>query len=103
MPLEDYRKLDEVHNIGSFLCLRAVLQIMLQQVPRPMPVTGRPTVSSPRHMSRGSVVILTSLASEGTFLGVGNYIAAKHAVKGLVQTAGELLVSLQIKDRKPSY
>ena len=33
-------------------------------------------------MSRGSIVILTSLASEGTFLGVGNYIAAKHAVKG---------------------
>lgn len=84
--------MDEVHNIGSFLCLRAVLQIMLQQVPRPMPIAGRPTTSSPRHMSRGSIVILTSLASEGTFLGVSNYIAAKHAVKGLVQTAGKLIV-----------
>lgn len=92
MPLADYRSLDEVHNIGSFLCLRTVLQTMLQQVPRPMPVAGRPTVSSPRHMSRGSIVILTSLASEGTFLGVGNYVAAKHAVKGLVQTAGELAI-----------
>ena len=53
---------------------------------------GRPTVSSPRHMSRGSIVIFTSLASQGTFLGVGNYVAAKHAVKGLVQTAGELAI-----------
>lgn len=92
MPLADYRSLDEVHNIGSFLCLRTVLQTMLQQVPRAMPVAGRPAVSSPRHMSRGSIVILTSLASEGTFLGVGNYVAAKHAVKGLVQTAGELAI-----------
>ena len=89
MPLEDYRELDEVHNIGSFLCLRTILQTMLQQVPRPMPVTGRPTASSPRHMSRGSVVILTSPGSGGTFLGVGNYIAAKYAPKGLVQTAGK--------------
>ena len=95
MPLEDYRKLDEVHNIGCFLCLRTVLQTMLQQVPRPMPVIGRPTASSPRHMSRGSIVILTSLASEGTFLGVGNYIAAKHAVKGLVQTAGKFAIALK--------
>ena len=37
--------------------------------------------------------MITSLASEGTFLGVGNHIAAKHAVKGLVQTAGELAVT----------
>ena len=81
--------MDEVHNIGSFICLRKVLQKMLQQAPQPMPVAGRLTTSSPRHMSRGSIVILTSLASEGTFLGVGNYIAAKHAVKGLVQTAGK--------------
>lgn len=36
--------------------------------------------------------MLTSLASEGTFLGVGNYVAAKHAVKGLVQTAGKLAI-----------
>lgn len=89
MTLEEYRTMDEVHNIGSFLCVRKILQIMLQQELRCMPVHGRSTVSSPRHMSRGSIVILTSLASEGAFLGVGNYIAAKHAVKGLVQTAGE--------------
>ena len=84
--------MDEVHNIGSFICLRTVLQKMLQQAPQPMPVAGRLTTSSPRHMSRGSIVILTSLGSEGTFLGVGNYIAAKHAVKGLVQTAGKLAI-----------
>ena len=88
MTLEEYRTMDEVHNMGAFLCVRAILRIMLEQTPRPMPVAGRPKTSSPRHMSRGSIVIVTSLASEGAFLGVGNYIAAKHAVKGLVQTAG---------------
>ena len=94
MTLEDYRSMDEVHNIGAFLCLRTVLRKMLQQAPQPMPVIGRPSVSSPRHMSRGSIIILTSLASEGAFLGVGNYISAKHAVKGLVQTAGKRVDAL---------
>ena len=88
MTLEEYRSMDEVHNIGAFLCVRAVLQTMLQQVPQAMPVAGRAMASSQRHMSRGTITILTSLASEGAFLGVGNYSAAKHAVKGLVQTAG---------------
>ena len=92
--------MDEVHNIGSFLCLRTVLQKMLQQTPQPMPVAGRVTTSSPRHMSRGSIVMLTSLASEGTFLGVGNYIAAKHAVKGLVQTAGKLAIPRKLRIKR---
>ena len=89
MTLEEYRAMDEVHNIGSFLCVRAVLQAMLQQEPRAMPLGGRSPASSRRGESRGSIVVLTSLASEGAFLRVGNYIAAKHAVKGLVQTAGK--------------
>lgn len=79
MTLDEYRDMDKVHNIGSFLIMRAVLKVMLEQELR---VIGRAS-------SRGSIVILTSLASEGAFLGVGNYIAAKHAVKGLVQTAGK--------------
>ena len=99
MTLEDYHSLDEIYNIGSFLCVRTVLQTMLQQEPQPMPVVGRPTISSRSHMSRGSIVILTSLASEGTFLGVGNYIAAKHAVKGLVQTAGESAIPCKRRTR----
>lgn len=71
---------------------------MLQQEPQPMPVVGPPTLSSPRHISRGSIVILTSLASEGTFLGVGNYIAAKqHAVKGA--DSGRECNSLQTKGK----
>ena len=81
--------MDEVHNIGGYLCVRTILQTMLKQAPRQMPLAGRPHVSSPRSMSRGSVIILTSFASEGTYLGAGNYIAAKHAVKALVQTAGK--------------
>jgi len=89
MILQDYRSMDEVDNIGGFLCVQKTLQIMLQREPRPMPAAGRPTGPSPRHMSRGSIVILTSFASEGAFLGVRNYISAKHAVKEPVQTAGK--------------
>jgi 3-oxoacyl-[acyl-carrier protein] reductase len=84
MSLETYRSMDEVHNIGCFLVVREVIRAMTSQEP----------VSTKRqNQTRGSIVLLTSLASEGAFLGVGNYIAAKHAVKGLVQTAGESLLS----------
>ena len=92
--------MDEVHNIASFICLRTVLQTMLLQKPQPMPVAGRLTTSSPRHMSKGSIVILTSIASEGTVWGTGNYIAAKHAVKGLVQTAGELGIPRKLRIKR---
>ncbi|KOS43727.1 hypothetical protein ACN38_g5375 [Penicillium nordicum] len=78
MSLETYRTMDEVHNIGCFLVVREVIRAMISQE---LVLTRR---QSP---TRGSIVVLTSLASEGAFLGVGNYIAAKHAVKGLVQTA----------------
>jgi NAD(P)-dependent dehydrogenase (short-subunit alcohol dehydrogenase family) len=70
MPIEDYRAQVEVHNIGGFLFLRTALKALAEQD------------------VKGSVVLLTSLASEGAFIGVGNYTAAKFAVKGLVQTAG---------------
>ncbi|KAL1863749.1 putative secondary metabolism biosynthetic enzyme [Paecilomyces lecythidis] len=82
MTLDEYRDMDEVHNIGSFLIMRAVLKVI-----------------------RGSIVILTSLASEGAFLGVGNYIAAKHAVKGLVQTAAieNARKGIRINAVAPSY
>ncbi|RAK74701.1 SDR family NAD(P)-dependent oxidoreductase [Aspergillus fijiensis CBS 313.89] len=82
MSLEAYRSMDEVHNIGCFLVVREVIRAMASQKPIESITAGRR-----RKPARGSIVILTSLASEGAFLGVGNYIAAKHAVKGLVQTA----------------
>ncbi|KAH9909482.1 short-chain dehydrogenase/reductase SDR [Xylariomycetidae sp. FL2044] len=82
MSLDEWRRLDEVHNIGCFLLIRAALRVMDAQDPKaPEPPVNR------RPPTRGAIVILTSLASEGAFLGVGNYVAAKHAVKGLVQTA----------------
>lgn len=82
MSLEDWRSLDEVHNIGCFLLTRAALRVMDGQDPV-MPVS----TAGDRPLVRGAIVILTSVASEGTFLGVGNYITAKHAVKGMMQTA----------------
>ncbi|KAI1409641.1 short-chain dehydrogenase/reductase SDR [Hypoxylon sp. FL1857] len=79
LSLADWRSLDDVHNIGCFLLTRAALRVMDQQEPV-TPIPDRAPV-------RGAIVILTSLASEGAFLGVGHYIAAKHAVKGMVQAA----------------
>ncbi|KAF2967398.1 hypothetical protein GQX73_g6141 [Xylaria multiplex] len=80
MSLADWRSLNEVHNIGCFLLTRAVLRVMDKQA-----AVEPISTFSDRPPIRGAIVMLTSLASEGTFRGVGNYIAAKHAVKGMVQ------------------
>ncbi|KAL8824812.1 MAG: hypothetical protein Q9170_008032 [Blastenia crenularia] len=79
--LSDYRAMIESHNIGSFLCIRAVLRVMLEQGPKMMVVAGRKTISTPRHLSRGSIVIVTSLAAESVAMGMGAYASAKKAVK----------------------
>jgi NAD(P)-dependent dehydrogenase (short-subunit alcohol dehydrogenase family) len=81
MSIDDYRAQIEVHNVGGFLFLRTALQTLLEQEPC--------TFTGSRYPTRGSIVLLTSLASEGAFIGVGNYTAAKYAVKSLVQTAGK--------------
>ncbi|KAI1097531.1 short-chain dehydrogenase/reductase SDR [Jackrogersella minutella] len=82
MPLAEWRSLDDVHNIGCFLLTRAALRVMDKQD------TINPfQTADNRPSTRGSIVMLTSVASEGAFPGVGNYVTAKHAVKGMVQTA----------------
>lgn len=81
MTLASFRGQDDVHNIGCFLMTRAALRVMDKQDA----IVPNPTVN--QSPVRGSIVILTSIASEGVFLGAGNYNAAKHAVKGMVQTA----------------
>lgn len=85
MSLEAHRSMDEVHNIGCLLVVREVIRAMISQ---------DPVLTRRQNQARGSIVVLTSLALEGAFLGVGNYIAAKHAVKGVVQTAGKSLFCL---------
>lgn len=100
MSLADWRSLDEVHNIGCFLLSRAVLRVMdKQDAVEPISPFGD------RHPVRGAIVMLTSLASEGTFRGAGNYIAAKHAVKGMVQTAAIENASrgIRVNAVAPSY
>ncbi|GAD91508.1 oxidoreductase, short-chain dehydrogenase/reductase family [Paecilomyces variotii No. 5] len=95
MSQDEYRDMDEVHNIGSFLIIRAMLKAMLQQELRGI---GRSS-------SRGSIVILTSLASEGVYIGVGDYSSAKRSVKGLVQTAAieNARKGIRINAAAPSY
>lgn len=90
MSTEQYQFQVEVHNLGGFFFLRSSLQMMLEQDLKKL--TGA------RYPSRGAIVLLTSLASEGAFKGVGNYTAAKFAVKGLVQTAGKKALLNCIKD-----
>ncbi|KAI0447748.1 3-oxoacyl-reductase [Xylaria telfairii] len=100
MSLADWRSLDEVHNIGCFLLTRAVLRVMDKQVAvEPISIFGdRPPI-------KGAIVMLTSLASERTFWGAGNYIAAKHAVKGMVQAAAVENASrgIRVNAVAPSY
>ena len=60
---------------------------MLQQELRNMSITDRSNTVLFKHMSRGSIVILIFLASNEVFLDIENYVAAKYAVKDLVQTA----------------
>ncbi|KAI0021212.1 short-chain dehydrogenase/reductase SDR [Xylariomycetidae sp. FL0641] len=100
MSLADWRSLDDMHNIGCFLLTRAALRAMDRQEPATLTTT-----TDERPPSRGVIVMLTSLASEGAFLGVGNYIAAKHAVKGMVQTAAIENASrgIRVNAVAPSY
>lgn len=100
MSLADWRSLDDVHNIGCFLLTRAGLRVMDKQA-AVEPISA----FSDRPPIRGAIVMLTSLASEGTFRGVGHYVAAKHAVKGMVQTAAIENASrgIRVNAVAPSY
>ncbi|KAI0470434.1 short-chain dehydrogenase/reductase SDR [Xylariaceae sp. FL0804] len=97
MSLADWRSLDDVHNIGCFLLTRAALRVMDKQERKVLVPESSP--------ARGAIVMLTSLASEGAFLSVGNYIAAKHAVKGMVQTAAieNAARGIRVNAVAPSY
>lgn len=71
---------------------------MLAQEPRTITLPGRQRSTTGRSEIRGTIVIVASLASEGGYMGVSPYVAAKHAVKGLVQTCGQSL-QIQIEPR----
>lgn len=90
MSLSQYRSMDEEHNIGSFLTLREALRTMSHQEESDitLPVGGTFNRSN-RGISRGTIVMVASLSSKGGAQGAAHYVAAKHAVEGLVQTAGK--------------
>ena len=91
MTPAEYCEENDLHNVGAFLCIRSVVRTMRQQKVRAFTVPGRiatPSSSrSPYRLGCGSIVILSSLASQGAVREVGGYTAAKHAVEGLVKTA----------------
>ncbi|KAI1087990.1 short-chain dehydrogenase/reductase SDR [Rostrohypoxylon terebratum] len=80
--LTEWRRLDDEHNIGCFLLTRAALRVMDRQDA----IILSPAMAN-RSPVRGTIVMLTSMVSEGPVLGAGNYNAAKCAAKGMVQTA----------------
>ncbi|KAL9616518.1 MAG: hypothetical protein Q9160_008611 [Pyrenula sp. 1 TL-2023] len=100
------RMVDQAKAFGGCIdYFMTTARIMLEHEPRQVPAFGRTLRTSARHMIKGSIVVLTSLASEGAFTGVGNYVAAKHAVKGLVQTAAleNARKGIRVNAVAPSY
>ena len=70
----DFRRVLDVNLVGAYLCLRAVLAVMLQQEPRPL---------------RGHVVNVASVQGKEGMPLAGAYAASKAALIALTKTAGK--------------
>jgi NAD(P)-dependent dehydrogenase (short-subunit alcohol dehydrogenase family) len=77
-PEEDFDRVMAVNVKGTFLCLRAVLPLMLER-------------------GSGSIVNLSSVAGERGLQGTAAYIASKHAVLGLTRNAAAEVAGMGIR------
>jgi len=85
----EFLRTQNVNVTGTFYCVRAALAVMRAQEARPNfsgPGSGSPAT---RGHTRGTVVALGSALSVGAAPGFMQYTTSKHAVVGLVKTAGE--------------
>ena len=80
--------MDDVHNVGAFVCLREVIKKMRSQQTL---MEHEPALPDPTYEFQFAIVVVTSTTAEGGHAGVGPFAAAKHAQKSLVETAGVLL------------
>lgn len=76
----------KVNALGSFLVTKHVSAAMKKQpVPPPQKFPGD---EAPRCPARGSIVLMGSANSVAPMPHVVQYVASKHAVAGIVKTAG---------------
>jgi NAD(P)-dependent dehydrogenase (short-subunit alcohol dehydrogenase family) len=76
-----FRRVIEVNLIGAYLCLRAVLDVMRRQEPRPL---------------RGHIVNIASIQGKEGMPRAGAYSASKAALIALTKTAGKETAALGI-------
>ena len=76
-----FRQVLEVNLVGSYLCLRAVLDVMRRQAPRPL---------------RGHVVNVASIQGKEGMPLAGAYSASKAGLIALTKTAGKECAALRI-------
>lgn len=76
---ETYRDVQSVNTDGVFFCMRAQLRVMKVQEP----VSKIPG----RKACRGSIVNISSIASERVIPGLSSYTISKHGVSGMTRSA----------------
>jgi 3-oxoacyl-[acyl-carrier protein] reductase len=77
----NFRQVIEVNLVGSYLCLRAVLDVMRRQAPRPL---------------RGHIVNVASIQGKEGMPLAGAYSASKAGLIALTKTAGKECAALGI-------
>lgn len=81
--MDEYDLLHAVNVKGTILVIRALASQMATQEPHS--ITGR---NGPRGVGRGSIVCLASGNGYVAEASKGAYVASKHAVMGVMKTAG---------------
>jgi len=78
---DNFRRVIEVNLVGAYLCLRAILDVMRAQSPRPL---------------RGHVVNVASIQGKEGMPRAAAYSASKAALIALTKTAGKEVAELSI-------
>ncbi|KAL4801515.1 oxidoreductase [Aspergillus unguis] len=77
MDADKFERMTSVNTIGTLLCQKHELKVMLQQEPL--------SVSGVRHAPRGSIVNTASMAGLGVLSGLAGYSATKHGVVSMTR------------------
>ena len=84
VAVSEFDRVNGVNTRGTFFVIRAISKAMLSQPERT--VNHR---NGPRSIGRGSIVVVASGLGLVGMAGNLSYCTSKHAVLGLVKTAGE--------------
>lgn len=86
LDLDVFSQMSNTNISGAVRFVRAVMAAMAQQEPLTFPGTGR---RASRSLGRGSIVLLGSTSSLVGVPGMVSYTTTKHAIIGLVKSAGK--------------